>query len=93
MASEPKQLGLPEVVELPPIPSRRIFSDKALQSALDNALIGVPTDHHFAVVAHADLKEFVIVGRYDGGPWSVAGYLKKEWTGPLEAGAEVRFSL
>lgn len=75
------------------LPSRRIFSDAAIQNELDKALLGVPDGHTFAVVAHADLQEFVVVARLDRGPWSVAGYLKKQWVGPLEAGAEVRFSI
>lgn len=83
----------PALVELPPLPPRRIFSDAAIQSALDRALLAAPDGSRFSVVAHADLKEFVIVTRYDQGPWSVAGYLKKPWSGPLEAGAELRFSL
>lgn len=77
----------------PAIVERRIFSDSAIQSVLDKALLSAPDGHHFAVVAHADLKEFVVVGRFDEGPWSVAGYLKKPWDGKLEAGAEIRFSL
>jgi len=82
-----------EIIELPPPPPRRIFSDAAIQSALDKALLSAPDGSHFSVVAHADLKEFVLVTRYDQGPWSVAGYLKKPWDGKLEVGAEVRFSL
>jgi hypothetical protein len=76
------------------LPPRRIFADAALQGALDKALLGVPDGHRFAVVAHADLKEFVLVARADQGPWSIAAFAKKEWKGAgLEAGAEVRFSM
>jgi hypothetical protein len=82
------------IVELPPLPPRRIFSDAAIQGALDKALIGVPDNHHTAFVAHADLKEWVVVARYDNGPWSFGGYLKREWKdGELEAGAELRYSM
>jgi hypothetical protein len=84
----------PGVIELPPVPARRIFSDAAIQGALDRALLSVPDGHHTAFVAHADLKEWVVAGRYENGPWSVGGYLKKAWKdGELEAGAELRFSL
>lgn len=82
--------SLPTLVSLPP---RRIFGDAQIQQHLDDALLGASSTSRFAVVAHADLQKFVVVARYHDGPWSVAGYLDKEWAGDLKAGAEVRFEI
>lgn len=87
--------ALPEIVEDPARPGVRMFSDAALQVALDKALVNFePGEFHVGFVAHADIKEWVVVGAVQSSAgradWSVGGFLKKEWKGDLEFGAEAR---
>lgn len=91
--SSPELPSLPTIIPAPTNPSVRIFSDPAIQQHLAEALLGADDKSRFAVVAHADLQKFVAVARYEDGPWTIAGYIEKDWTGPLTAGAELRFEI
>ena len=83
----------PDLKTISPGPVR-IFSDRAIQAALDNALLGADNHSRFAVVAHADLQRFVAVAKYERGPWTIAGLLEKTWNEPgFTAGAEIRFEI
>lgn len=74
------------------IPGVRRFGDAAIQAAIDRTLGEMPPEARVAVVAVADTSgaRLAAVARV-GEHWSAMGYLDREWSGELKAGAEVRW--
>jgi len=70
--------------------TRSVFSDDALQKAVDNAMNKIPEGHKFAVVAHADLNgaSVTAVSKVND-HWTIQAACIKPWKGPLSAEAEV----
>jgi hypothetical protein len=71
----------------------RRFDDAKIQSAIDNALAGLPADRKCAVVAHATMTgaSLSLVVKL-GDQWSVAAGAFKPYAGPMTAEADVRWS-
>jgi hypothetical protein len=70
--------------------TRTIFSDTALQNAIERAAASIPEGQDSAIVAHADLDGAslsVLVRVADH--WSIKAAAVKPWHGPLSAEAEI----
>jgi hypothetical protein len=69
---------------------RTVFSDSALQAAIDHAVASIPAGQDSALVAHADLDGAslsVVVRVADH--WTIQAAAIKPWTGPISAEAEI----
>jgi hypothetical protein len=70
--------------------TRTIFSDVALQKAVDSAMSKIPVGHTFAIVAHADLNGATLTAVCKANDhWTIQAAAIKPWKGPLSAEAEV----
>lgn len=80
----------PAIVELPT--GRRIFSDDAIQGAIDQALVAASPESTFVVVAYGDLQGAHLTALWRGpAGFSAAGILRTDYHGQLSAAAEIRF--
>lgn len=70
--------------------TRTVFSDAALQAAVDRAAALVPEGQSSAVVAHADLTgaSLSVLVKLDD-HWSVQAAAVTKWNGPLSAEADL----
>lgn len=70
--------------------TRNVFSNAALQKAVDAALDKIPDGQKSAIIAHADLDgaKLTAMVKLDD-HWSIQAAVIKPWKGPLEAEAEV----
>lgn len=71
----------------------RQFSDPVLQEQINSATNSIPAGHTGAVIAHADLvgTSLTVVGKV-GDHWTVVAAGYKDWSGPMNAEAEVKYS-
>lgn len=70
--------------------TRTVFSDIALQNAIEHAAAKIPEGHNSAVVAHADQNgaSLTVIARV-ADHWTIQAAAIKPWNGPLEAEADV----
>jgi hypothetical protein len=70
--------------------TRNIFSNTALQAAVDKAVSKIPAGQDSAIIAHVDLDgaSLTALARIDD-HWTIKAACIKPWKGPLQAEAEV----